>query len=458
MRIFNRYEHLFVISFFSLMIGVFAYANSHYNAEIQSCGAWTLHTVYGGLGCTIGLDGVAFHVEGATNLNNLSYLAGNGQPFSLTYEIATNRLLFPYFGSLLVPMFGSILVTVKTLNSIWWLIGSVSAYYFAKCLTVDRRIAWFAGLFVVSGIGFAATWMGVKAHLLSYSYFVLALYVLERIGLFDDVLESRKLIAAGAMIGLGAFANGLVLPLVIYVAIRFVVRLRIKQLFQLAFISILPLLSVKLGFSLFGASSGDRTDTVILTNFLNHFKMIFQFLFNNESAPIFITNIKITSPWEPFGWIYHNFLVNLPFLFGTLGLILAVIGLMPPWSRVQKAAIIIISCVCIAVVGVQTYWPFWGFRGYTVYYVYVGFSLLIGLGICRLTDLIGSTILIWVEAYSSQIRVGTFVCLTVIWVSYSSHHIVTHRYLHFLQYYYSQNVGNPEMRFPDDWDFRVANW
>lgn len=447
-----RFELLLVVSSFALLIGLVAFLNADFDAELAACSAWRLHTVYGGLGCVVGFNGEAAHVEGVTNLRNLSFFGGGSESFSLGYEIATNRLLFPYLGSFILPFVGTLLDTYAVLNLVWWLIAAVSGYWLVRSLNGGAHAAVFAGVFIATGIGFAATWMGLKAHLLSYSYYIFSIYVLERLRFFDSEISNRQLLAAGAVVGLGVFANGLILPLLIYAAVLLLPRLQIRRLVLLAIVAALPILTIKAGFLLAGTSSGDRTDSVLLTHFIDHLRMIASWLTGGSPEPINILQIEVTSPWQPFMW-GMQMLVNVPMFFGVSGLVIALIGLAPPWGRIQAVAVASILAISLSVFVVQTYWPFWSFMGYTVYYVYAGFALLMALGVCRLTKGIAYIAETMFSIEARILRAAIFSALTLIWVGIASHHVATDWHLAFFQYYNRYSID-----FPIDWNFRLADW
>lgn len=451
-EIFEAYETYIVFLFLSLIVLVTAAMNANFNAEIESCSGWQLGRVYAGTGCTAGLNGEAYHVEGTANLRNLQFFAGGPQDFSLGYEIATNRLLFPYLGSFLTLFTDTILDAVKSLNVICWIIASITAYHLARFLSKSLMVAVFAGIFVACGIGFAATWMGVKAHLISYTYFIVAIYLLERMKVFNEEFFWQKAISAGLLIGLGAFANGLILPLLIYIGLRLISRFRVRRFSLIALISALPLLSIKLGLLLFGVSVGDRTDTVLFSTLASHLVMIWDHLFYGSSEPVLFIHTTVTDPWQPFYWI-KEYVFNMPLMFGVFGFLFAAVGLLPPWGRIHVIAIPSILAVSISVVGVQTYWPYWAFQGYTAYYVYVGFSLIVALGVTRIIGLFSKSIEIYQGECSQFIRNMMFVCISVSWFSLVSHHVVTHHYLSFFTFYNSYSLD-----FPNNWDFRKMNW
>jgi hypothetical protein len=308
------------------------------------------------------------------------------------------------------------------------------------------------GVLVATGTGFAATWMGTKGHHLSYCYFVIAIYLLERMNLFEKGAPYRKILASGLILGVGTFANNLVLPLFLYCLFRGLFVLGIKRLALLGLVSVLPLLTLKTGFSFVGIWSADRTDRVLFSHFLAHMRMIYQHLVHGQAEPIKLVHTTVVNPWTPFSWI-KTYFKELSFICGAPILVLGICGIPRLTGKRVTICASVLAAVALSVVGVHTYWPYWMFQGYTSYYVAVTFFICAGSGILNISELFSESGLFRENDTRNTIYILMIVSLTTLLVISQNRYCFTGQLIDFYRFFFSHSFA-----YPVSWDFNIFNW
>jgi hypothetical protein len=420
--------------------------------ELVPYRAYSLTTVYGGTGCSSILNGEPFHVEGAANLTNLNYFAGGSDTFTLGYEIATNRLLFPWLASLFVPLTSDLVLAARLLNIAAWVLAAWCFFLLGRDVLGSRSLGWILGLLAATSAGFVLTWTGVKGHTLSYAYFFSSIYLLERMNLFRRKPPLGIVLAAGLLLGLGTFANNLFLLLFIYCLVRGLTTTGLVRLALLGFLSVLPLLLLKTGFTIAGIWSADRTDSVLMQHMLGHLGLIWATVTGKEVEPITFIRHTFTDPWLPFRWI-PDYLRQFPFICGLPVFLLALCGL--PFLRGRALGIFAAALLgaVLPVLVAHTYWPYWNIQTYTTFYASAALLLAAGCGVqavsrggSRLVAALTGNNPNWIQPVSIAL-------LLTVMIAPMHARLLSGKMIDYYRFYYV-----PGFQYPADWDFDIADW
>ena len=332
------------------------------------------------------LNGQPFHFEGLPNVRNLHFFAGGIDSLDLGYTVPTGRLFAPFIGSLFNIATYDVLSSVYITNFLFWVLGAIATYGIGRRHFLNHSLGLIAAILVATSQGYISLVFGTKTHVVSYSFFITATFLILELGFWERSTSRKNFILAGFVAGIGIFFNGTHLMLVSIFLTLGVFRVHWTNLILFACPMVIYTLAAKGLFIVagtFGFHVGD-IQHVIIGNALTHIESVLQILSGTEGVEYTISGgsgtINFNTAFGPYAWILEN-MPSFLLLGGPIVLGFALLGLV---SRNFKCTIISLAIIIIPsaiVAAIMSYWPWNAFFGYFFYYSIFGFYFLCALGI-----------------------------------------------------------------------------
>ena len=139
------------------------------------------------------------HIENTPFLAHLLMFSGG----PIADDIYALRPLYTYLASALVPLL-SWIPALLAMNLIAWAVGVAFVYAFAFKVTSQRAVAFWASLLAVGGMGFVAHVHDYSAHLLAFTFYFAAVYLVYVSDLWRASQPWRVHIGIGCFLALAS--------------------------------------------------------------------------------------------------------------------------------------------------------------------------------------------------------------------------------------------------------------
>jgi hypothetical protein len=428
------------------------------NGEVLSYGPYELN--WGaGPGPAYLLNGRPVHFEGLANLRNSAFFAGADYQLDLGYTIPTGRLLVPFLAGLLNLVTFDVSTSLAAINLLFWIGGTWAAYGIGSHVLGSRWMGVAMAVLLATSMGFVSNPVDIKVHLTSYAWFVIAIYLVHRLGFFDRAAPIANIWAAGAVIAFGMFLNGTHLMVLGYVVLMGVFRVSWPRLAIPVVMTGLFTAVTKLVYeiALLSKVHVGTMEGIILGNLKRHLSQIVPWV---TGQPVVL---DIGSPSGSYHYTdlispFDDAIANLPSFFMMAGLplaVLVVIGLLRPRLRETGMALALALSGWVVVTMICTYWPWRNFFGYMHYYSVAGWYVLGALGVLNLAEGAGWTVrrLGASEAAGGRVMVGGVGLVFAALLVYANQDLLFGRLIEHLHFHRTFFVP-----YPWDWDFNVTRW
>jgi|GEM_PF-4872256 len=407
------------------------------------------------------LNGQPFHFEGLPNVRNLHFFAGGIDSLDLGYTVPTGRLFAPFIGSLFNFATYDVLTSVYTTNFLFWVLGAIATYGVGFRHFHSHSLGLIAAILVATSQGYISLVFGTKTHVVSYSFFITAIFLILELGFWERSTPRKNIVLAGFVAGLGIFFNGTHLMLVGIFLTLGVFRVHWTNLILFACPMIIYTFAAKGLFIIagtYGYHVGD-IQHVIIGNALTHIKSAFQIISGAEGTEYTISGgsgiVHFNTVFGPYAWILENmpsfFLLGGPIVLGF-----ALFGLISRHFKCTIVSLIIIVVPSGIVAAIMSYWPWNAFFGYFFYYSIFGFYFLGALGIINFALLASAgfqKLFNLSPTFKARFQIAFCVVPLIIVAGVNNLDIlfgwkIGHVWFH--QFYF--------IPYPMDWDFDVTDW
>lgn len=428
------------------------------NGELLSYGPYELN--WGaGPGPAYLLNGKPVHFEGLPNLRNTAFFAGANHLLDLGYTIPTGRLLIPFLAGLLNLFTHDVVNSLAAVNLLFWIGGAWAAYGIGCRVLESRWMGLVMGVLLATSMGFVSNPVDIKVHLTSYAWFVIAIYLIHRLGFFDRAAPLSHVWTAGIVTAFGMFINGTHLMVLGYIGLMGLFRVSWPRLAIPFAMTGLFTAITKLVYEIALQSKihVGTMEQIIIGNLKRHLFQTVEWL---KGKPV---DFEISSPSGYYHYTdlvspFNDAITNLPSFFLMSGLplaILAILGLLRPRGRELAMAVALALSGWVVVTLICTYWPWRNFFGYMHYYSVAGWYVLGAAGTLNLSDWIGGAArrLGVSEAGSAKAMLGSVGVVFAAVLLYANQDILLGHLIEHLHFH--RTIFVP---YPWDWDFNVTKW
>lgn len=428
------------------------------NGEILAFGPHEL-TWGAGPGPVYILNGVQFHFEGLPNLRNTAFFAGADSMLDLGYTIPTGRLLAPFLAGLINLITHDVYTSMIALNLLCWIGGAWAAYGLGCCIFKSRWMGILMALLLATSMGFVSNPVDIKVHLISYAWFMIAIFLIHRLGFFKRETPLTNIVAASIVVAFGMYVNGTHLILLVYVFLIGLFQVSWLRLTFPLLISGFFTIVTKMVFTIAIWSNihVGSMEKVVIGNFMQHLSQTLGWIigkpvdFEISSSSGYYRYTDILGPFD-------YAISSLPSFFMIAGvplIVLSLIGLLRPRMRELSTGFAMIFSGWLIVIMTCTYWPWRSFFGYMHYYSVAGYYVLGAMGAMNLAAWSGRAVQLCgaSDLVQSRVMLGSMAIVFVSVLLYANQdilfgHLIEHVHFH-------RSVFVP---YPWDWDFNVTSW